>query len=67
MDPFLHDLESLFLEEDAVFTEFAIKDKNTAKYKSALVEDTKWSVLVKDKGKQLSSLGNGSQGSDQDS
>ena len=43
-------------------------------YNSVLIEDTKWSVLVKDTGalaadmgKLLSSLGNGSQGSDQDS
>lgn len=37
VNPFPQDLESLFLEKDAVSTEFAIKDKNIVKHKSTLV------------------------------
>ena len=52
VDPFPQDLESLFLEEHIVFTEFAI-------------EDTR--ALVEDMSRQLSCLGIGIQGSDQGS
>ena len=37
VNPFPQDLESLFLEKDAVSTKFAIKDKNIVKHKSTLV------------------------------
>lgn len=43
VDPFPKNLEILFLEEDAVS---AIEDKDTMKQKSAMIEDTKWPVLV---------------------
>lgn len=49
MDSFAQDLGSLFLEEDAVSAEFAI-------------EDTR--ALAADISRQLSSIGSGSQGSD---
>lgn len=43
VDPFPKDLEILFLEEDAVSS---IEDKDTMKQKIAVIEDTKWPVLV---------------------
>lgn len=51
VDPFPKVSEILFLEEDAVFAEFAIEDKDKLKHNSALIEDTKCSVLV-DQGSQ---------------
>ena len=72
--PFPKDLDPLFLEEDAVFAEFAVEDTTTVKHNSALIEDTEWSTFVKDTralaaniGRPLSSLGIGSQGSDKGS
>lgn len=56
IDLFPRDLESLFLEEDAISTGYAIKDKNTLKQKSNLIEDTKWPVLV-DLGSRAEVLG----------
>lgn len=60
------------LEEDAVFAKFSCKDTTTMEPINALVESTEWSMLVKDKSAliedisgQLSSIGIGSQGSDQ--
>lgn len=44
--PFSEDLESWFLEDDAVSAEFATEDKNTLKHKSNLIKDTEWSILV---------------------
>ena len=52
VDPFPQDLESLFLEEHIVFTEFAIEDTRAS---------------VEDMSRQLSCLGIGIQGSDQGS
>ncbi len=56
VDLFSRDLESLFLEEDKILTEYAIKDKNTLKQKSNLIEDTNWPVLV-DLGSRAEVLG----------
>ena len=50
VDPFPKDLETLFLEEDTLSSEIAIKDENTVKHTSTLVEDTQWSVLGNDTG-----------------
>lgn len=54
--PFPKNLETLFLEEDAVSAEFTIEDKDTVKQKSAMIEDTKWPVLV-DLGSRAEVLG----------
>ncbi len=56
MDLFPRELESLFLEEDAISTGYAMKDKNTLKQKSNLIKDTKWPVLV-DLGSRAEVLG----------
>lgn len=46
VDLFSKNLEYFFLKEDAISTRYAIKDKNTLKQKSNLIEDIKWPVLV---------------------
>lgn len=54
-DPFPQDLEFVFREEDAAFTEFAIQDE---------INNT--GALAADVGRQLNSLGSGGQSHDQD-
>lgn len=74
VDPFPLELESLFLEEGAISAKFSSKDATTMEPINALVEPTEWSILVEDTrallediSGQLSSIGIGSQGSDQGS
>ena len=74
VDPSPLELESLLSEEDAVSTKFSSKNKTTVAPINALVESTEWSMLFEntrallaDISEQLSSIGAGSQESDQGS
>ncbi|MCJ1348928.1 hypothetical protein MMC31_007161, partial [Peltigera leucophlebia] len=74
VDPFPLELESLLSEEDEVSTKFSSKNTATVEMMNALVEPTEWSTLVEDTralladiSEQLSSIGAGSQESDQGS